>query len=107
MNQIEQYGLIFTIVMVLAFYLRLIILQYGKAKRINAKAQQMKKGKKEEKQGQIPFFFGVRVVSWPWVIAALALMGVGAVMAAIPNITTPFWWLPMNAGIIILWIFLK
>jgi hypothetical protein len=108
MNQIEQVGLVITIILVLAFYLRLIILQYGKARRINSKAQQAKKGKKNEnKPPQIPFFFGVRVTSWPWVIAACALLIAGAVMSAIPNVTTPFWWLPVDGGIIILWLFLK
>ena len=105
--QIEQVGLVITIVLALAFYLRLIILQYGKSKRANAQVKQMKKGKKVEQKPLTPFFFGVRVVNWPWVIAACVLMVAGGFMSAIVNPTTPFWWVPMAAGIVILWIFVK
>ena len=50
MTQIEQVGLVITIVLALAFYLRLILLQYGKSKRANAQVKQMKKGKKIEQK---------------------------------------------------------
>ena len=107
MNQIEQVGLGLTIVLALAFYIRLIILQYDKTKRMNAQAHKLNKGKKDIKKPQTPFFFGLRVTSWPWVIAACALLVAGAVMSAIPNATTPFWWLPIDGGIVILFFFLK
>ena len=108
MTQIEQVGIVLTIILALAFYVRLLVSQYNKARHLQLKAQAGKKGKNNPpKPARSPFLFDVRVLSWPWVIAGCALLVVGAFMSTIPNITTPFWWLPVDGGIVILWFFLK
>ena len=107
MNQIEPVGINLTIILVVAFYIRLMIMQYDRSKRAKARAQTGKKALIVNPRNQIPFFFGVTVISWPWVIAACVLLVAGAVMSAVPNITTPYWWLPLDSGIVILWFFLK
>ena len=45
MNIVEQIGLVITIVLFAAFYIRLINMQYAKARRIRAKAQKKPKRK--------------------------------------------------------------
>ena len=108
MMQLEQNGVVITIVLVVAFYLRLAIRQYNRAKHPANIPNKKKKGKKDANElPALPFFFGARVASWRWVIAACVLLAAGATTSTISNITTPFWWLPVDTGIIILWFVLK
>ncbi len=100
-------GTIVAIVAVLIFYMRMIGMQWGKAKRLRQqRAQQLeelqkKKGKKTEPQPTPREALGVQVRSWPMVISGIVLCVASAVLAAIPA-TQPFWWIPITVGMVIL-----
>lgn len=103
-------GTIIAVVLAILFYLRLMALQYGKARRARALAARRptenKKGKKAPPKpapGAIDLF-GFKVTSWQWIVAGITLLVVGAVIAAFPSIgiANHFWWIPVSAGIVIM-----
>jgi len=108
MIQFEQIGIFLTVGLVVAFYMRLAIRQNSRRKQqATIQNNRKTKGKKKENELQaMPFFFGARVASWPWVFAACIFLMTGGSMSIFISPVTPFWWLPVDIGIIILWIFL-
>jgi hypothetical protein len=101
-------GTLIAVGAVLIFYMRMIGMQWGKAKRLRAQRaldfeeMRQRKGKKAEPQPDRPReAAGVQVRSWPVVIAGLVLCLAGAVLAAIPG-TNAYWWIPITLGVLIL-----
>jgi hypothetical protein len=100
-------GTIVTIVVVLLFYLRLIILQRQKVKvgrlQYSAADQARKKKKKEPEPLDVRWgALGVRVRNWWLMGAGIILIAFGAVVAAThflsPSLSAA-WWVPLNIGI--------
>lgn len=101
-------GTIIAVAVVLLFYMRMIGMQWGKARRLrdqrarDIEELRKKKGKKAEPQPDKPReAAGVQVKSWPMVISGLVLCLVGAIVGAIVTISS-FWWIPLTLGVLIL-----
>ncbi len=104
-------GTIVAIAAALIFYLRLIIIQRQKVKRMNftkRQAQSLKgKGKKQAKsQANRPIQqqLGFEIVSWYMVGTSVLLVLFGALISAVdwfgPGVR-PLWWVPVTAGFIL------
>lgn len=100
-------GTIVTIVVVLLFYLRLIILQRQKVKigrlQYSAADQARKKKKKETEPLDVRWgALGVRVRNWWFVGGGILLIIFGVIVAAThflsPSLNAA-WWVPLNIGI--------
>lgn len=103
-----SFGTIFTIVVVTLFYLRLIVLQWGKARRLRAANEASRaavktgKGKKPAPPINSSMMMGVHFTNKYLVALAIVLMLLGAAMAAVPQLSTAvrdLWWIPLNIGI--------
>lgn len=104
-------GTIVTIVVVLLFYLRLIILQRQKVRlgrmQYSAADQARKKKKKTEDEPLAVRWgaLGVRVRNWWLVGGGLVLIVAGTVIAGThilsPSLTSA-WWVPLNIGVVLL-----
>ena len=100
-------GLIVVIVAVLIFYLRLIIMQRERARRVaHIQAQASKKTKKGKAAPATPP--GFSVLSKNRTDLAIAGVGVLAILSGVAlnanllklAVLQPYWWLPTAAGII-------
>jgi hypothetical protein len=99
-------GLTIVIVAVLIFYLRLIIIQRERAKRIKQMtASEGKKRKGSQAQPAAPSFSILSHRRSDWIIAGLGVLGiiVGIMLYAgwllIPAVQ-PYWWIPISLGIV-------
>jgi sterol desaturase/sphingolipid hydroxylase (fatty acid hydroxylase superfamily) len=103
-------GTIITIVCVLLFYLRLIVIQRHRVQTAKYQYAQVEKklvkNKKSANQKPVVNYarMGIQIRSWWLVGIALALIIFGAVVIAVhlfgPVIST-YYWIPLNIGIII------
>lgn len=100
-------GTIITVVAVLLFYLRLIIIQRQRVKKAQYQyAQVSAKNSKKKKNVPAPEVrysrLGVQIKNW-WVVAgALALIVFGAAVAATQFLGSTFstyWWIPVVLGV--------
>ena len=105
-----NFGTIFTMVVVTLFYLRLITLQWGKARRLRAAneaaraAMKTSKGKVSNPPSSNSMLLGVHFTNKYLVALAIVLMLLGAAMAAFPQLgaaVRDLWWIPLNLGIIL------
>jgi hypothetical protein len=101
-------GTIVTVVCVLLFYLRLIVIQrhrvktaryqYAEVEKKNAK----KKGKANQKPELNYARLGIHIRNWWLVALALTLITFGAVVTATqilgPTLSN-LWWIPVNVGV--------
>jgi len=100
-------GTIVTIVCVLLFYLRLIVIQRHRVK--TARIQYAKMAEKNAKKGkgatkpEIRYSrLGIHIRNWWLVGAALVLIIFGGVIAATQFLgpsASKYWWIPLNIGI--------
>ena len=103
-------GTIITIVFVLLFYLRLIIIQrkriqkaqyqYARVEKKNSKKKNNSNKKPEIKYSRL----GIHIRNWWMVGGALVLITFGAVVAAtrfLGPTWSGLWWIPVNLGIIL------
>jgi hypothetical protein len=102
-------GLVVVIVAVLVFYLRLILLQRERAKRLaQAPPPTKKQTKKQKAPAQVDFKQRYSILSnrrSDLVIAGLGILsilaGILLYMAVLPlSSIQPYWWLPTAAGIV-------
>jgi H+/gluconate symporter-like permease len=108
-------GIIITIVVVLLFYMRLIALQWGKAKRAKEydeafKQSKGKKGKKKIQEKSPMEKYGFQVKSMPWVVVSIICIIIGVVMNAYPALlpaAKDYWWVGIFLGVVIMGINLK
>jgi len=107
-------GTIVTIVAVILFYLRLIVLQRQKVKVAKMQYSAVDKAKKKKGETEPPQVqwaaLGVRVHNW-WIGGAgLLLIVFGALLAGTqllgPSLSAA-WWVPVNVGILLFAITLK
>lgn len=101
-------GTIITVVCVLLFYLRLIVIQRHRVQTARYQYAQMEKKneKKNSKTGQKPEVryarLGIHFRNWWFVGLALILITFGAAVAATkflgPSLSN-FWWIPIDLGI--------
>ncbi len=103
-------GTIITIVCVLLFYLRLIVIQRHRVQTAKYQYAQVEKklakGKKGANQKPIVNYarLGIQIRSWWLVGMALALIVFGAVIVAaqlLGPVYSAYYWIPLNIGIII------
>ena len=102
-----DFGTIVVVVVVLLFYLRLMLLQWGKSKRLRDLQTILPKSKKGQPAASRPstaevmrFRFGNIYLT----LLGIALMIAGALMAAIPGLAVPvrqLWWIPTSLGVIL------
>ncbi len=101
-------GTIITLVCVLLFYLRLIVIQRQRIKRAQHQYAQVQKKNSQKKNSsnkkpEVRYSrLGIHIRSWWMVGGAIALITFGAVVVATHFLGTPlssFWWLPLNLGI--------
>jgi hypothetical protein len=103
-------GTIITIVCVLLFYLRLIVIQRHRVKTARYQYAQVEKKNSKKKSGANPkpevkyARLGIHIRSWVLIGVALFLITFGALMIASqflgPSLSK-FWWIPVNIGIAI------
>lgn len=103
-------GTIITIVAVLLFYMRLIVIQRQRIKKAQhqyaaVKAKNSKSKKNNSKDPEIRYSrLGIQIINWWVVAAAIILITFGAVIAATqflgPTYST-LWWIPVVVGIAI------
>ncbi len=101
-------GTIITIVAVLLFYMRLIIIQRQRIKRAQhqyavVSAKNSKSKKKKDTKPEVRYSrLGIQIKNW-WIVAgAILLITFGAVIAATQFLGTTlsnFWWIPVVLGI--------
>ena len=100
-------GTILVVVAVLIFYLRLILLQWGKSRRLRdlqTIQPKTKKGVVAAPRTPAADVMRFRFGNIYFVMLAIALMIGGAVMVGIPSIPVAvrsFWWLPTTIGIVL------
>jgi len=99
-------GTIVTIAVVLMFYLRLTLLQWGKAKKLKTLLErEKKKGKNPKKvQAELEKSLAVKVVSWPLITLGLAMVVAGAAVRAMPGVPADFsqyWWVLVSTGVLV------
>ena len=101
-------GTIVTIVAVVLFYIRLVILQSQKSRSLSASdstppsGRRSKGKKKSEKKSE---FFKFHISSWPLVIAGVVTISAGALLNAISPFgatVNALWWIPVSIGIVLL-----
>jgi hypothetical protein len=102
-----DFGTIVVIVVVLLFYLRLILLQWGKSRRLRDLQTILPKSKKGQPAAVRPstaevmrFRFGNIYLT----VLAIVLMVAGALMVAIPSLDPQIrqlWWLPVSLGVVL------
>lgn len=100
-------GTIVTIVVVMLFYLRLIILQRQKVKvaRVQYSAAEKARNKKNKESEPLEVrwgVLGVRVRNWWLMGAGIALVAFGAVIVGTQFLSPSLnaaWWVPLNIGI--------
>jgi hypothetical protein len=105
-----DYGTIIAIVVVLLFYFRLIILQRQRTKRyrlLQEQSQKQKGNKALQAAAKAPINqqMGFHIFSWPLLIAGIAVLLVGAGMAAfywVPVNVRSFWWVGIVVGVFLL-----
>jgi hypothetical protein len=108
-------GVIITIVVVLLFYLRLITLQWGKAKRareydLTMEQNRGKKGKKKIREKSPMEKYGFQIKSTPWVVVSIVCIILGVMLNAYPAIlpvVKDYWWVGIVLGVLIMGINLK
>ena len=108
-------GVIITIVVVLLFYMRLIALQWGKAKRARAydeiiKQNKGKKGKKKIQERSLMERYGFEVRSMPWVVVSIVFIILGVLLNAYPQLlpaAKDYWWVGILVGVVIMTIEFK
>ena len=108
-------GVIITIAVVLLFYMRLIALQWGKAKRAreydNVNLQNKgKKGKKNIKEKSPVEKYGFEVKSMPWVVVSIICIILGVLLNAYPALLPngyDYWWIGILLGVVIMGINFK
>jgi hypothetical protein len=98
-------GTVITIAVVLMFYLRLMLLQWGKSKRFKVLLErEKKKGKNPKKlQADLQQHLGIKVISWPLITFGLALVVAGASVRAIPGVSaeiSQYWWVMVSTGVL-------
>jgi hypothetical protein len=102
-----DYGMIITIVAVLVFYLRLIILQRQRVKKYQAiqaeaRKQQGNKKLKDAAQRPLDLQVGFHIWSWPLLVAGILVILLGAffnLSPLIPSQVHTFWWIAVVGGI--------
>ncbi len=105
-------GTIVAIAAALIFYLRLIVVQRQKVKRMKlvknqAQTQKGKSGKQARSQARRPIDqqLGFQIVSWYLIGASILLVLLGALIYAVdwfgPGVS-PLWWIPFTVGILML-----
>lgn len=104
-------GTIVTIVFILLFYFRLIIIQRQRIKKAKYQysAVEKKNSKKKKdtstKKPEVKYTrLGIHIRNWWLVGSAIALITFGAVMSATGFLgasLTNLWWIPVNVGIVI------
>jgi len=99
-------GTIVTIVVVLMFYIRLMLLQWGKARRLKILIErEKKKGKNPKKfQAELQQNLAVKVVSWPLIIFGFVMIVAGGAVRAISGIPVEFsqyWWVLVSTGVLV------
>lgn len=102
-----DFGTIVVVVVVLLFYLRLILLQWGKSRRLRDLQTILPKSKKGQPVAERPstaqvmrFRFGNIYLA----VLGILLMIAGALMVAIPGMDVQirqWWWLPTALGVIL------
>lgn len=101
-------GTILTVVAVLLFYMRLIIIQRQRIKKAQyqyavVKAKNKKNKKTRDKDPELQYArLGVQIRNWWLVGVAIVLITFGAVIAATHFLGTTFsayWWVPVLLGI--------
>jgi hypothetical protein len=101
-------GLAFVIVAVLIFYLRLIIIQRQRAKRVLRAPALVSKNKKKAQPVQQPAGPGFSILSRKKVDLAIAGAGILGILVGVAlnagwvifPALQPYWWLPTGLGII-------
>jgi len=102
-------GLIVTIVVVMIFYLRLVVRQRQKVKVAKIQYSAAEKARQKKKNAE-PLdvqwgVLGVRVHNWWFVGAGIVLIVFGAVLAGTQFLGASLssaWWVPLNAGILLM-----
>jgi len=97
-----DFGTIITVVFVLLFYLRLILMQWGKAKRAKLAYEASKAKGKTPQNSTIQL--GVHFSNKYLLVLGIALIVFGAVLAALPSASPTLkslWWVPLNLGVLI------
>jgi sterol desaturase/sphingolipid hydroxylase (fatty acid hydroxylase superfamily) len=100
-------GTIVTIIAVVLFYIRLIILQRQKSQALatSGASTSGKKSRAKKKGNKQSDFFKFHISSWPLVIAGVITISAGALLNAIspfgPQINQ-LWWIPVSIGIVLL-----
>jgi hypothetical protein len=105
-----DYGMIITIVAVLVFYLRLIILQRQRVKRFKAiqaeaRKKQGNKKLKEIAQRPVDVQMGFRIFSWPMLVIGIIVILLGAFInlsPLFPSQVRTFWWIAVVVGIFLM-----
>lgn len=98
---------IITIVFVLIFYLRLMVIQWGYAKKARSAYQKAKPAPKKGGSGKDTdgtYSPQIHVTSWYLVGAGVVLIVLGAVLQLVPGISETIrglWWIPLNLGILL------
>jgi len=98
---------IITIVFVLLFYLRLMVIQWGYAKKARSsyqKAQSAPKKGSATKGSDGTFSPQIHVTSWYLVGAGVVLIVLGAVLQLVNGLSDTIrglWWIPLNLGILL------
>jgi hypothetical protein len=102
-----DFGTIVVVVVVLLFYLRLILLQWGKSRRLRDLQTILPKSKKGQPVSARPS--SAEVMRFRFGNIYLTLLGVflmiaGALMVAVPGLDAQirlWWWLPTALGVIL------
>ena len=110
-------GMGVVIAAVLLFYLRLILLQWGKAKQLKAQAFAVKgrKGSKDAREAAAkpqprPLWLGVSFSNGYLTVLGIVFFVLGAFVNLSPLISTEvraFWWLPILAGLVLFTVLIR
>ena len=104
-----NYGTVIAVAAALIFYLRLIILQRQRVKRMRIayQAQSSKRKKKANRQEQqsIVESLGLKIISWYALSAGIVFIILGAVISIAPWLSSSvreLWWVAVTLGILVL-----
>ena len=100
-----DFGTIVTIVVVLLCYVRLMLLQWGKARRLRSLVErEKKKGKNTKKiEAELQKNLGVKVTSMPLITFGLVMILAGGIIRAVPSVPAEFsqyWWMLVSSGVL-------